>query len=711
VTGESRPQRLLLAVLAGTAVAGFATTHRTPPAWLFLLPCALSLFWRWDQAPARLRPWMRNLAYVFLAGAVVLGLILMAYPLLTQQTARRLALLAGYGLAFFSSLFLLGAPAWRLATTFLPVTVGLLVVVCFSTTAPVKGVVALAGFTIFAHLALEGQQGRAPGRSVSAGLAQLGRLALCGLAVLLLSWGIIRFLPWAQTKVELGIFRVFESPGINYRAFGSESRLGDLEELKLSTRVVMRVWTSRPQKLRGRVFVAFDGQTWRANVRMMTAGPAGVERWEIPEPVILRPAPRGSSLSRGAAEWLEAIPGNNFIIPGVADQATTGADQVRTRIIQIVFNGGMSVAPAGTFFLRVPWRGARMDAYGIFAPVAEWETEMYGTINRRDGPAGSGLAPPGMLKLCLDVPPLDPRLKELAERLAAGTRSPEERLERTLAFVESECHYSLKPGRFRTNQPVSEFLFEKKQGYCEYFASAAAVLLRLQGIPSRYVAGWNVQGGNRQGDHYVVREKDAHAWIEAYLPGRGWVEADPTPAAEYEALHAGLGPGRLDNALEWLKAQLAELSVRVRAGDWRAPFRWLWWQIQALLRAVLVAHLWLGAVVIGVVAAAIALAWRWRRVRFRRAPVALRTEVTGTPPELAELLAQLDGRWARLGFARPAWRAPLEHLESLPPDKVPAALLAAGRRAVECFYRCCYAGAAVDPTEIRVLESALDEAP
>ena len=302
----------------------------------------------------------------------------------------------------------------------------------------------------------------------------------------------------------------------------------------------------------------------------------------------------------------------------------------------------------------------------------------------------------------------DPRLKELAARLAAGTQSPEERLGRTVSFVENACHYSLQVGKFRTRQPLAEFLFDKKRGYCQYFAGAATVLLRLQGVPARYVTGFEVQEGNRVGDHYVVREADAHAWVEAYVPGKGWVEADPTPGAEYRALHSDLRSGWLETAWEWLRSQLTELSIRIRGGDWMAAPRWLWKQIKTLAHRLFTWQVGLG-VLVGLVALVFVLARRRRTASGRRVPPFPSQEPERVSAELAALLGQLDSLWARRGFVRPPSRAPLEHLDSIPPEKMPPALREAGRKTVECFYRSCFGGARVHPEEIRELQRSLKQ--
>jgi hypothetical protein len=81
--------------------------------------------------------------------------------------------------------------------------------------------------------------------------------------------------------------------------------------------------------------------------------------------------------------------------------------------------------------------------------------------------------------------------------------------------------------------PLASFLFERRQGHCEYFASAMAVMLRTQGIPTRVVNGFRGGEFNDITSQYVVRMRNAHSWVEAYIPGFGWMSFDPTPGDNF----------------------------------------------------------------------------------------------------------------------------------------------------------------------------------
>lgn len=99
-------------------------------------------------------------------------------------------------------------------------------------------------------------------------------------------------------------------------------------------------------------------------------------------------------------------------------------------------------------------------------------------------------------------------------------------------------HYSYSLTKLPvSDNPVEDFLFNRKSGNCEYFASTMAVLLRLKGIPSRLVGGYRGGLYNEVGGYYLISQRDAHVWVEVYLDGKGWVRFDPTPAVPGEFIN------------------------------------------------------------------------------------------------------------------------------------------------------------------------------
>jgi len=123
---------------------------------------------------------------------------------------------------------------------------------------------------------------------------------------------------------------------------------------------------------------------------------------------------------------------------------------------------------------------------------------------------------------------LDPRIAELAHEITAKVKTPMEKAAAIQAYL-SKFRYTLDLPSQRQKDPVAYFLFERKAGHCEYFASAMAVLLREEGIPSRIVNGFRGGEWNELTGNFIVRAKDAHSWVEVYFPGVGWYAFDPTP--------------------------------------------------------------------------------------------------------------------------------------------------------------------------------------
>jgi len=107
-----------------------------------------------------------------------------------------------------------------------------------------------------------------------------------------------------------------------------------------------------------------------------------------------------------------------------------------------------------------------------------------------------------------------------------------ERLSELKKLINSQCSYSLTIENKGEINALENFLFEEKAGYCEFYASATAMLCRELGVPSRIAFGWSGGRFYEKSDLFVFRSKDAHAWAEIYLDGYGWVVFDTTPPSE-----------------------------------------------------------------------------------------------------------------------------------------------------------------------------------
>jgi transglutaminase-like putative cysteine protease len=159
----------------------------------------------------------------------------------------------------------------------------------------------------------------------------------------------------------------------------------------------------------------------------------------------------------------------------------------------------------------------------------------------------------------------NPRTLALARQRRREARSHDAAIaQRALRMIRRDFAYTLAtplPG----HDPVDDFLFDTREGYCEHFSSAFVVLMRAAGIPARVVTGYVGGYRNPIGGYWQVRRSDAHAWAEVWLAGRGWVRFDPTaavaPERNYDTLGDRAPAGGLLNGLPGL-------SPMLDAGDW-----------------------------------------------------------------------------------------------------------------------------------------------
>ena len=129
----------------------------------------------------------------------------------------------------------------------------------------------------------------------------------------------------------------------------------------------------------------------------------------------------------------------------------------------------------------------------------------------------------------LQLPATDSRIIQLSHRVADGTNDEVKKARALERYLRETYRYSLTDLPVGEGDPLAVFLFDIRQGNCEYFASSLAVMLRSLGIPSRVVNGYLGGEWNPYGEYYLIRQSNAHSWVEAYFADRGWVTLDPTP--------------------------------------------------------------------------------------------------------------------------------------------------------------------------------------
>lgn len=201
--------------------------------------------------------------------------------------------------------------------------------------------------------------------------------------------------------------------------------------------------------------------------------------------------------------------------------------------------------------------------------------------------------------------------------------------------LQHNYRYSLQVGHAQPGiDPVEQFLFQDHFGYCEQFATTAALMLRSLGIPARLVTGYSTGDYDPVLNQAIVREKDAHAWVEAWFPGDGWVPVDPTPG--FSGLPATQFPDR------WAASGIARLIPHLTIGA--AP-------------VVLGSLGFLGVIPPAVaIAFVVVLIYAWlRRVRIRRRRRA------AEPPGSSELLDLYERLQRRAGRHRAPPETPLEY--------------------------------------------------
>ena len=157
-------------------------------------------------------------------------------------------------------------------------------------------------------------------------------------------------------------------------------------------------------------------------------------------------------------------------------------------------------------------------------------------------------------------PSISPAVRELAQSWTVQNPEPRGIVNSALQFFRTQgFSYSLAPGEYND---LEEFLFRRRVGFCEHYATSFATLMRLAGIPTRVVVGYLGGEYNDLGHFFLVRQADTHAWCEVWLPEKGWTRVDPT---------AAVAPGRASlDFTSFLETRTASGQMGARQNAWIA---------------------------------------------------------------------------------------------------------------------------------------------
>jgi hypothetical protein len=478
--------------------------------------------------------------------------------------------------------------------------------------------------------------------------------AVITVGILGLTAGLFFMLPrTADAALRRLVSRRFYLPG-----FSNQVTLGEIGEIKTTSRPVMHVHFADVHapanlKWRGATLSDFDGRSWfepSSDPRWISAVAKGV--FQLADDRQRRRLGRSTNYRIS----LNSIDSDVLFFAG-------RPEMVYLKQLTIMARGD------GSYRLGHP------PAEGFFYDVWGWPgdtaaEDVLGSRERRQ---------------YLSLPALDPRIQELARFAVRGQDNDTDRAVAVARYLRLSYGYTLELPSHEVADPLAYFLFNRKKGHCEYFASAMAVMLRTLGIPSRLVTGFQSGIFNPLTELYVIRASDAHSWVEAWLPGRGWTTFDPTPpdpsrganallvklalyadavetfwqewVVSYDLGHQATLADRMEQAsrrvsLSWLERIFDVGNSWTSAGQWLVRIG-LWWLI-ALACGVLGAwsapKLW--------------RAWRMRLGiwRLRRGQVSV-ADATLLYSRMLKLLK-------RRGYEKPAWFTPYEFACSLPPSEV-----------------------------------------
>ena len=374
---------------------------------------------------------------------------------------------------------------------------------------------------------------------------------------------------------------------------------------ELSSQVVLRVWVNEPSPelggeqhyWRSRTYAIYDGRGWEQEELQTLERDAG-EAWSVGANRQLAPGRRELLQTikflgeTGRLEPIRKVAGHGLptVPPGWSgDQPGAFSD------------GRLLYAAGEPLAADRPYRALLRDAHDLAALETAQRTEEYTILSAVPAVGEAALREAGqeypdwVLERYLQLPPLPARVTDLARQLVAEAETPYDQAAAIESYLRT-IPYTLDVEQPPAEQDVVDyFLFDLRQGYCDYYATAMVVLARSVGLPARLAVGYAPGRYDEEGGFFEVTGEQAHSWVEVYFPRYGWIPFEPTAA---RGTFERRDPGRPTEQTTHLNEQLQKLRERGELTRWREAMRHL--------------SLWLG---IGATTLAIgAAAWIiWRR--------------------------------------------------------------------------------------------------
>jgi hypothetical protein len=313
-------------------------------------------------------------------------------------------------------------------------------------------------------------------------------------------------------RISVGILQKPRGEGLRTTGFSEQVDLGMIGSIKEDPQIVMRVElpdqpTGRKDRLylRGLAYDHYNGRSW-------------------------------SSGSRHRRSLGLTADGTFAVRSGGSRTPLNLSEPVRQDILLEALDTSVLFAAPFAEYLSGEFTAVQADGMtGLHLPDPSSSRIRYSVISRErqimtEEQVASELDYSGSVRdRFLQLPEDSNRVAELARRVTDQAAIPFEKSSAVLQHLLSNYQYSLDADTTRSSHPIDDFLFTRKTGYCEHYATAMVLMLRSIGIPARLVTGFLATEWNEFGGYYTVRQRDAHAWVEVYYPHSGWITMDPTP--------------------------------------------------------------------------------------------------------------------------------------------------------------------------------------